>query len=155
MTHHEHAFHEAMDRHISEIENQAVEAVREKEKWEGHLQRCLMQERQDMEWRRALAKENSDLLQHQMALNEKKRADGRQQYIEGASAHDFPNFTDPPLQELKDYSKSKQQELRMELDAQVQANIQIKEQQKLREKKLESGQVEACKNEIAELRYEA
>merc|ERR1719160_831028 len=132
-TRHEHAFQEAMDRHITEIESQAKEAVRDKEQWEGHLQRCLMQERQDMEWKRALAKENSELLQHQMAINEKKRADGRQKYIEGASAHDFPNFTDPPAQELKDYSQVKQRELKQELDAQVQANLKIKEAAKERE----------------------
>lgn len=152
---HEAAFQEAMDRHITEIESQAQEAVRTKDLWENHLQRCLIQERQDMEWRRALAKENSELLQHQMALNEQKRADGRQQYIEGASAHDFPNFTDPPLQELKDYSQVKQRELKQELDAQVQANLKIKEAAKERERSLECGQVEACKSEIAQLRLEA
>jgi hypothetical protein len=153
-TRHEHAFQEAMDRHITEIESQAKEAVRDKEQWEGHLQRCLMQERQDMEWRRALAKENSELLQHQMAMNDKKRADGRQAYIEGASAHDFPNFTDPPAQELKDYTKTKQHQLRQELNDQVQANTQMKMQAHQRERNLECGQVEACKNEIAALRLE-
>jgi len=154
-TREEHAFQEAMDRHITEIESQAQEAVRSKDLWENHLQRCLIQERQDMEWRRALAKENSELLQHQMALNEQKRADGRQQYIEGASAHDFPNFSDPPLQELKDYSQVKQRELKQELDAQVQANLKIKEAAKERERSLECGQVEACKGEITQLRLEA
>merc|ERR1712070_683850 len=138
---HEHAFQEAMDRHITEIETQANEAVREKEVWEDHLQKCLVQERKDMEWRRALAKENSELLQEQMALNEQKRANGRQQYIEGASAHDFPNFADPPQQELRDYSKTKQQQLKEELDAQVLVNKHIAETAKAREKHLESGQV--------------
>merc|ERR1712070_521770 len=126
-TRHEHAFQEAMDRHITEIESQANEAVRSKERWENHLQNCLVQERKDMEWRRALAKENSELLQEQMALNEQKRANGRQQYIEGASAHDFPNFTDPPQQELREYSKTKQQQLKEELDAQVLVNKHIAE----------------------------
>jgi len=151
---HEHAFQEAMDRHITEIETQANEAVREKEQWENHLQNCLVQERKDMEWRRALAKENSELLQEQMAMNEAKRADGRKQYIEGASAHDFPNFTDPPQQEVKEFSKSKQQQLREELDAQVEANKMITEAAKNRERNLECGQVEACKQEIAQLRLE-
>jgi hypothetical protein len=153
-TKHEHAFQEAMDRHIGEIETQANEAVREKEQWENHLQNCLVQERHDMEWRRALAKENSELLQEQMAHNDRKRADGRKQYIEGASAHDFPNFADPPQQELREYSKSKQQELRQELDAQVLANKHIAETAKARERHLESGQVDACKQEIAQLRME-
>eukprot|EP00746_Dinoflagellata_sp_MGD_P163907 gnl/MRDRNA2_/MRDRNA2_92215_c0_seq1.p1 gnl/MRDRNA2_/MRDRNA2_92215_c0~~gnl/MRDRNA2_/MRDRNA2_92215_c0_seq1.p1 ORF type:complete len:583 (+),score=130.50 gnl/MRDRNA2_/MRDRNA2_92215_c0_seq1:98-1846(+) len=153
-TRHEHAFQEAMDRHITEIECQANEAVRSKEQWENHLQNCLVQERKDMEWRRALAKENSELLQEQMAQNERKRADGRQQYIEGASAHDFPNFADPPQQELRDYSKGKQRELKEELDAQVLVNQHIAEKAKAKERNLECGQVDACKQEIAQLRLE-
>merc|ERR1711985_192533 len=62
--------------------------------------------------------------------------------------------TDPPSQELKEYCKTKQQQLREELDAQVEANKAIAEQAKNRERHLECGQVEACKQEIAQLRLE-
>lgn len=47
-----------------------------------------------------------------------------------------------------------QQQLRQELDAQVFANKQILDMAKVRERNLESGQVEACKQEIAQLRLE-
>merc|ERR1711904_384454 len=56
--------------------------------------------------------------------------------------------------ELKEYCKTKQQQLREELDAQVEANKAIAEQAKNRERNLECGQVEACKHEIAQLRLE-
>jgi len=89
-----------------------------------------------------------------MAMNEKKRAEGRKQYIEGASAHDFPNFTEPPQEELREYSKTKQEQLRQELDAQVDANKQIAENAKRKERSLECGQNEATQQEIQRLRLE-
>merc|ERR1712194_231382 len=62
----EKAHREAMDRFLSEMEVRASEAIADRRQWEEHLDRCLKQERHDLDRKRCLAQENSDFILQQM-----------------------------------------------------------------------------------------
>jgi hypothetical protein len=146
------AYREAMDRHISEMEQRAAMAVFEKKEWEGHIHNCLMQEKDDIGRRRALCEANSDFVKQQMAWNADKRKDGRKTFIENASAHDFPVFTEPPDNELQEQMRNQQQRLRSDLDTQVRTNNTLRNLARQRERELEHNQLEANRQEMAMLR---
>lgn len=148
----EQAYKEAMDRHITEMEIRASEAIQERKQWEAHIGRCLQQERQDIEKRRALCKENSDFLQQQMHWNEQKRCEARKTFVEGASAHDFPNFSEPPEADLKKVINTNQSKVRTELDQQVRTNNTLKNMARRKERELERSQLEANREEMQMLR---
>lgn len=148
----EQAYKEAMDRHITEMEIRASESIQERRQWESHISRCLQQERQDIEKRRALCKENSDFLQQQMHWNEQKRCEARKTFVEGASAHDFPNFSEPPEADLKKVIRTNQGKVRSELDQQVRTNNTLKNMARRKERELERSQLDANREEMQMLR---
>ena len=55
-----------MDRYLTEMEIRASEAISDKRQWEEHLERCLRQERDDIDRKKSLCKENSSFIQKQM-----------------------------------------------------------------------------------------
>lgn len=146
------AYREAMDRHINEMEMRAAQAVGERQEWEGHIKQCLVQEREDLNRRRALCSENQDFVKQQMNFNEAKRNQGRKTFIENASAHDFPVFTEPPENELREQMRNQQQRMRQDLDQQVRTNNTLRNIARQRERELEHNQLEANRQEMAMLR---
>jgi hypothetical protein len=146
------AYREAMDRHIGEMEQRAAMAVFEKEEWEGHIKNCLLQEKDDIRRRRDLCEANSDFIKKQMEWNAMKRQEGRKSFIENASAHDFPVFTEPPDNELQEQMKNQQERLRNDLDTQVRTNNTLRNLARQRERELEHNQLEANRQEMAMLR---
>jgi hypothetical protein len=146
------AYREAMDRHIGEMEQRAAMAVFEKEEWQGHIKSCLMQEKDDIQRRKDICGENQDFVKKQMDWNQQKRKDGRKTFIENASAHDFPVFTEPPDNELQEQMRNQQQRLRSDLDAQVRTNNTLRNLARQRERELEHNQLEANRQEMAMLR---
>jgi len=146
------AYREAMDRHIGEMEQRAAMAVFEKQEWEGHIQNCLMQEKDDIRRRRDLCEANSDFIKKQMEWNSGKRQEGRKTFIECASAHDFPVFTEPPENELQEQMRNQQQRLKSDLDTQVRTNNTLRNLARQRERELEHNQLEANRQEMAMLR---
>jgi len=146
------AYREAMDRHISEMEQRAAMAVFEKQEWEGHIQNCLLQEKDDIRRRRDLCEANSDFIKAQMEWNANKRKEGRKAFIENASAHDFPVFTEAPDNILQEQMKNQQQRLRADLDTQVRTNNTLRNLARQRERELEHNQLEANRQEMAMLR---
>ena len=82
----EQAQREAMDRYLTEMEIRASEAIADRRQWEEHLERCLQQEREDIERKRQLATENSDFIKQQMDWNRTKRKHERKTFVRGASA---------------------------------------------------------------------
>merc|ERR1719324_955538 len=97
------AYKEAMDRHISEMEARASEAVREKEAWHAHVNDCLLQERDEIQVKRSRAQQNQYFLRQQVQWREKQKKEQRKDEIIAASAHEFPKFTEPDGQEMKDF----------------------------------------------------
>merc|ERR1719331_2109873 len=146
------AYKEAMDRHISEMESRAQEAVNEKDAWQGHMNDCLMQERDEMQVKRSRAQQNQYFLRQQVQWREKQKKEQRKDDIVSASAHDFPKFTEPAEAEMKEFMNGQQARMRADLDEQVRTNNTLRNLQKRRERALEVDQLSANRMEMAMLR---
>jgi len=146
------AYKEAMDRHISEMESRASEAVREKDAWHSHINDCLMQERDEMQVKRSRAQENQYFLRQQVQWREKQKKEQRKDDIVASSAHDFPKFTEPAEKEMKEFVSGQQARVRADLDEQVRTNNTLRNLQKRRERALEVDQLQANRMEMAMLR---
>jgi hypothetical protein len=81
-----------------------------------------------------------------------QKKDQRKDEIIAASAHDFPKFTEPAAQELKDFQSGQQARMRADLDEQVRTNNTLRNLQKRRERAVEVDQLEANRMEMAMLR---
>jgi len=146
------AFKEAMDRHITEMEGRATEAMREKDSWKSHIRDCKLQEADDHFRKRAVCTENSDFLREQVKWNDAKRVEGRSDFISAASAHDFPKFSETGGPEMQEFVKGQQARLRHELDQQVRVNTTLRNLAKHKERKIEVSQLEANRSEMSMLR---
>lgn len=146
------AYKEAMDRHISEMEARASEAVREKEAWHSHVNDCLEQERDEMQVKRSRAQQNQYFLRQQVQWREKQKKEQRKDDIVAASAHDFPTFTEPAEKEMKEFQSGQAARMRADLDEQVKTNNTLRNLQKRRERALEVDQLTANRMEMAMLR---
>merc|ERR1719502_545699 len=146
------AYKEAMDRHISEMEARASEAVREKDAWHSHVNDCLEQERDEMQVKRSRAQQNQYFLRQQVQWREKQKKEQRRDDIVAASAHDFPKFTEPAEAEMKEFMSGQQARMRADLDEQVRTNNTLRNLQKRRERALEVDQLQANRMEMAMLR---
>lgn len=148
----DHAYREAVDRHIQEMEIAAGDAIREKRQWHKYIKQCVEEDKGDVERRRRMCKDNQDFIQNQMAHNEVRRAEGRKTFIENASAHEFPVFTEPPANELMERQIRQQGQMRNDLDLQVRTNNTLRNLAKQRERELEANQLEANRQEMSMLR---
>jgi len=146
------AYKEAMDRHISEMEARAGEAVMEKEAWQGHVNDCLDQERDEMQVKRSRAQQNQYFLRQQVQWREKQKKEQRKDDIVSQSAHDFPKFTEPAEAEMKEFTSGQQARMRADLDEQVRTNNTLRNLQKRRERTLEVDQLNSNRMEMAMLR---
>jgi len=146
------AYKEALERHITEMEIRASEAVKERQQWENHIARCLQQERQDFEKKRALNQENQEYLTAQMRWNEEARHDQRRHMVEVASSHDFPHFSEPPEAQLRQVLHDQQAKFRSDLDFQVRTNNALREMSRVKERELENSQLEANREELRHMR---
>lgn len=144
----EKANREAMDRHLTEMEIRASEAIQDRRQWEEHIDRCHKQERQDLDRKKTLCQENSDFILQQMEWNRTKRSHDRKNYIASASAHEFPAFTEPDDAGLRALMKQRQRQMRDELDLQVRTNNALKTIERNKERELEYAQLVANKNEV-------
>jgi len=146
------AYKEALERHITEMEIRASEAVKERQQWENHIARCLQQERADFEKKRQRESENQDFLTQQMRWNEEARHDQRRHMVEVASSHDFPHFSEPPEAQLQLAMKDQQSKFRNDLDFQVRTNNALREMSRQKERELENSQLEANRAELKNMR---
>jgi hypothetical protein len=146
------AYKEALERHITEMEIRASEAVKERQQWENHIARCLQQERADFEKKRARESENQDFLTQQMRWNEEARHDQRRHMVEIASSHDFPHFSEPPEAALMEAMKDQQAKFRTDLDFQVRTNNALREMSRQKERELENSQLDANRAELKNMR---
>merc|ERR1712194_804667 len=144
----EKAHREAMDRFLSEMEVRASEAIADRRQWEEHLDRCLKQERHDLDRKRCLAQENSDFILQQIRWNSVKKNHDRKSFVASASAHEFPSFTEPDDAELRKVTKERQRQMRCDLDLQVRTNQALKTIERNKERELEYAQLVANKNEL-------
>jgi len=146
------AYKEALDRHLTEMEIRASEAVKERQEWENHITRCLQQERDEFEKKRMLNMENADFLHQQMRWNEEARHDQRRHIVDCASAHDFPHFSEPPEAELRRVNRKQQDKFHNDLDHQVRTNEALRSLQRNSERELEASQLDANREEMRQIR---
>merc|ERR1719149_159441 len=146
------AYKEALERHITEMEIRASEAVKEREQWENHISRCLQQEKEDFDKKRMLNMENQDYIHQQMRWNEEARHDQRRHLVDIASAHDFPHFSEPPEAQLREVLKDQASKFRGDLDFQVRTNNALRDMARAKERELENSQLDANNNEMAQIR---
>jgi len=126
--------------------------VKEKEAWQSHVNDCLCQERDEMQVKRSRAQQNMYFLRQQVQWREKQKKEQRKDDIVSASAHDFPKFTEPAENEMKEFISGQQARMRADLDEQVRTNNTLRNLQKRRERTLEVDQLNANRMEMAMLR---
>jgi len=116
----EHVFNQYMNKYIKDLEVDAkhasVEEQAQKQKIKDGHQHMVDEKAKA----RQLATENGKGVQMQIEQNKQRRADTRKQFVEAASAHNFPLFTETFISqdEVEQYRKDVKVEFRKELDQQ-------------------------------------
>mmetsp|Transcript_12554 Transcript_12554/g.22174 ORF Transcript_12554/g.22174 Transcript_12554/m.22174 type:complete len:553 (+) Transcript_12554:104-1762(+) len=134
---------QAMERYIDQMNQEASAVIKAQDLWEDHLQRCIDEEKKDLAWRHALARDYQESLKDQIREQEERKTQGRQHAIEQASMHEFPDFTQVPEVNVYDYLMQRRQNLKDDLDQQVEIKRRQKETQKKQESELDSQNTEA------------
>lgn len=114
----------AMDAYIKSLQTDAHEAVKDTVQWRTTVREGLDEETNERRRRRMKEEDNQALVRAQMESNKAIRAEKRREYIQSASAHSFPLFTETFI-DLEEFErvKKKQKELwREELDQQMAVN---------------------------------
>jgi len=145
---------EALNRHLSQIEEEAATAISEKENWETHLQRCLDDEHREQGYKRALAKEHAEQLKGQIQQAEQRRLEGRQHVVEMASMHEFPDFKESPDLAVYEYIRERRDNLKQDLDQQVDIKRKMKMAAHQNERAMEATHIDASKKELALMKLE-
>jgi hypothetical protein len=146
------AYREALNRHLSEMEVRAGEAIRGRQEWESHVSNCLAQEASEFRKRKELQSHNADFISQQILWNEQKRSEERKRAVIGASAHAFPTFSEPPESELSSLVKRNKERMRYDLDLQVRTNNALRDLAKEKERALEDAQMRANLIEMQQMR---
>jgi len=139
----EHVFNLSMNKYIKDLEKEAKEAAIEN-KWTAQKIKDGMQQEIDEKVRaRQLAQENQVLVKRQIEENKNRRADTRRSFVEAASAHNFPLFTETFISqdEVEEYRKNLKVQFRAELDHQAKTtkvlrNMLVKQDKEYAAKKL-------------------
>lgn len=123
-----------MDRYMKALKASAEEANQDRRLWGRTLQGNLDEEQQEQRRRRDIARENQLQVQAQIESNKSRRAETRKDFIEAASLHSFPLFTETFISEteVEAWRKGQKDAWRQELDQQSQT---IKMLRNLEEKK--------------------
>lgn len=113
-------FNQQMNRYIKDLEVEAKEANIENEWTRQKIKDGLQQEIDEKTKARTLASENQRKVQEQIEENKMRRANTRKSFVEAASAHNFPLFTETFISqdEVDQYRKDVKVEFRKDLDAQ-------------------------------------
>jgi hypothetical protein len=116
----EHVFNQQMNRYIKDLEKEAQEANVESDWQKQKIQDGFQSEKDERNKARQLAQENQRKVQEQIEENKMRRANTRKGYVEAASAHNFPLFTETFISqdEVEQYRKDVKVEFRKELDQQ-------------------------------------
>jgi len=124
----EHVFNSAMDRYIVELQKEAKEAVVENSGQQMQFKEDVEFKKRESEKKREAAQKNQDLLRAQIEEDKLRRADTRKEFVEAASAHGAPLFTETFIsdEELKQYRKDQKSRFREELRAQQETTQVLK-----------------------------
>jgi len=117
-----HVLQEAQDRYLRALEQEATQAVQQNSIWSKQVQAGIHQEKHESHRRRELCQRNQAQILSQIEENKARATEKRRSYIEAASAHEFPLFTETFIneQELEEYRQSVKKNWRDELTQQKQ-----------------------------------
>jgi len=116
-----HVQDEAMERYVQSLERDAKVAAQERRVWGSTVQGSLDEEKKEGHRRREKERENQVLLQRQIEANKSQKAETRKEYIEAASTHSFPLFTETFISEdeVNAWRKQEKEKWREELNQQL------------------------------------
>lgn len=114
----------AFERYLQSLKQDAVKANMEVQTWKTTVKGGLDEEQNEKARKRDLATKNQQQIKAQMEHNKDRRAETRREWIEAASSHSFPLFTETfiSLPEVEEYQRNQKIQWRAELDAQMTTN---------------------------------
>merc|ERR1712217_21590 len=120
----QHVQNEAWARHVAALELEAKQTVVDNNFYGRTIQGGLQEEKNEARRARDLAKQNQEALMNQIENNKQMRAEKRREFIEDASSHSFPLFTETfiSLDEVEEYRKKQKEKWREELNQQARVN---------------------------------
>jgi hypothetical protein len=124
----EQVFNQSMNRYIKDLEKEAKEGQAEAEWTKQKIKDGLQQQVDEKTKARELSRLNGLQVQQQIEENKGRRATTRKSFVEAASAHNFPLFTETFISqdEVEQYRKDVKRDFRVELDAQNQVTQTLK-----------------------------
>lgn len=127
---------DAMARYLKNLDKDAKHAQYEKLHWNDTVQGGLDKDISEKRSQREAAVHNQRQLREQMEANKMRRADNRRDYIEAASSHSFPLFTETfiCLEEVEAYERDRKKRFRQELQDQQAAQQVMKNMQKRKDR---------------------
>jgi len=116
----EHVFNQSMNRYIKDLEKEAKDASHENEWTKQKVQDGMQQQVDEKAKARTLSEANGKQVQAQIEENKSRRAQTRKSFVEAASAHNFPLFTETFISqdEVDQYRKDVKVNFRQELQEQ-------------------------------------
>ncbi|CAE7473681.1 unnamed protein product, partial [Symbiodinium necroappetens] len=114
----------AFQRYLDSLRADAKKAVVEAKAWEQTVQGGMNDEATERLQKKDLCAKNQAQVLAQIENNKARRAEARREYIEAASSHSFPLFTETfiSLPEVEEYERQRKEHWRMELDQQMATN---------------------------------
>merc|ERR1711865_391836 len=116
----DHVHNQSMNTYIKDLEKDAKEAQVHNGWAKQKIKDGLQQEVDEKSKARRLAEENGQVVRQQIEENKGRRANTRKSFVEAASAHNFPLFTETFISqdEVDQYRKDVKVNFREELDQQ-------------------------------------
>jgi hypothetical protein len=130
-----HVLNSAMDRFVTDLQKEAEVANKDNRFYEDKIKGDLQAQKNEAANRREQAMRNQHNLRQQMEDNKMRRAEDRREFVEAASAHSFPLFTETfiSLDEVTAYREKQKQIFRQELKDQNECIDTMKNLQKKEE----------------------
>eukprot|EP00933_Yihiella_yeosuensis_P016711 TRINITY_DN1416_c0_g1_i1.p1 TRINITY_DN1416_c0_g1~~TRINITY_DN1416_c0_g1_i1.p1 ORF type:complete len:302 (+),score=53.20 TRINITY_DN1416_c0_g1_i1:58-906(+) len=118
----------AFERYITNLQKEAKQTVIDVADWQKTVQGGLDEDEKAKSERKKLCQMNQAQLKQQMEHNKAIRAERRREYIEAASSHSYPLFTETfiSLPEVEEYERQRKINWRKELDLQKKTNDMLR-----------------------------
>eukprot|EP00931_Biecheleriopsis_adriatica_P011715 TRINITY_DN112794_c0_g1_i1.p1 TRINITY_DN112794_c0_g1~~TRINITY_DN112794_c0_g1_i1.p1 ORF type:complete len:281 (+),score=78.30 TRINITY_DN112794_c0_g1_i1:48-845(+) len=118
----------AFQRYVQSVKEDAKQAVVDGNTWTMTVKGGLDEEQNEKNRRRELCRKNQQQVMDQMEHNKARRAEARREFIEAASSHSYPLFTETfiSLPEVEEYHRKQKEGWRKELDAQKVTNDMLR-----------------------------
>lgn len=115
---------QAFERYVANLEKDVQATFKGNSDWKQFLQDNIKQERDERRMRREQCLQVQDLLGKQIQDNKARRAETRRDFIEAASLHAFPLFTETFINEaeVEEYRQNVKLNWRKELEQQIICN---------------------------------